>query len=82
MHAPYYTRITFLTRAIRYVIHFPTKTSHRYGYRYNSKCRSSEQNVLRAFSNPLEHLVAIGSSLLLPYHFKYIFKRRSFSEPW
>ena len=81
MHAPYHTRITFLTRAIRYVIHFPTKTSHRYGYTYNSKCRSSEQNVLRAFSNPLEHLVAIGSSLLLPYHFKYIFKRRFFSEP-
>ena len=24
--------------------------------------------MLRAFSNPLEHLVTIGSSLLLPYH--------------
>ena len=41
----------------------------------------TEQNVLRAFSNPLEHLVTIGSSLLLPYQFKYIFKRRFFSEP-
>ena len=40
--------------------------------------------MLRAFSNPLEHLVTIGSSLLLPlpYHFKYLFKRRFFSEPW
>ena len=66
-YTPYYTRITFLTRSIRYVIHFPSKISHRYEYRYNSKCRSSEQNVLRTFSNPLEHLVTIGSSLLLPY---------------
>ena len=40
----------------------------------------SYKDVLRAFSNPLEHLVTIGSSLLLPYHFKYIFKRRFFSE--
>ena len=47
----------------------------------NSKCWSFEQNLVRAFSNPLEHLVTIVSPLLLPYHCKYIFKQRFFSEP-
>ena len=32
----------------------------------DSKCRSSEQNVRAP-------IVTIGSSSLLPYHFKYIF---------
>ena len=45
------------------------------------KCWSFEQNVVRAFSNQLEHLVTNVSPLLLPYRCKYIFKQQFFSEP-
>ena len=57
-------------------MHFLRKTSHR-----DVNAGILSKTWLRAFSDPLEHLVTIASVLLLPYKFKNIFKRRIFSKP-
>ena len=82
MVTQYYTRITFLTRPIRYVIHFLQRPVIDTDIDTIVNAEVLSKTCLGAFSNPLEHLVTIGSSLRLPYHFKYIFKRLFFSELW